>query len=66
MAMDYTQAIIDQTRRKARFYPFNRPKFWLKLWFGSVGLILSAYAVAYAARIVFTHREGFYEILSRL
>ena len=66
MAMDYTQALIDQTRRKAKYYPFNRPRFWLKLWFGSIVLILSAYAVSYAARFVLTHRAEFYEILSRL
>jgi len=66
MAMDYTQALIDQTRRKAKYYPFNRPRFWLKLWLGSVVLILAAYLVAYLARFVFTHRAELNEILSRL
>lgn len=66
MAMDYTQALIDRTRQKAKYYPFNRPRFWLKFWFDFVIFLLAAWLVVYLARFVFTHRAELHEILNRL
>ncbi len=29
MFPDSTQVFIEQTRKRLRFYPYNRPKFWV-------------------------------------
>ena len=60
--MDATQALIDRTRKKVKFYPFNRLRFWLR----SAAFVLSAGAAAYMMQFLFAHRAELLEVLSRL